>query len=331
MRSLLYREGNTMRSELMAKKKPQQQNDQTTDQRIVELNGLRVDGFRLFVCLLLALVVLAACSGPVNTGAPTAPKPVGTFVPLLARHVGFLSLQVCLDITGSYYPSDEFNQAKQEVSNAIDAAVAPNTDGLVAYVGVIAANSYQDESSSLFTIEVPKIDPFSPPPVLLPPPTPTGDPYTDSTAVRHVNAANAQAQANYQAVLKDRYSQLAQVRARVHAQTNRLRAYAPPVSYGTDEFGCLERGARRLQTVRGDKLILLSTDLQNTTMAEYVNGLNLSGIRVKVMFFRCADAGACADTTAWFTGVCQKAHVKSLNFYDVAQSRSSLVQQGLFS
>jgi len=261
----------------------------------------------------------------VNTSKPVV-KPIATEQPIITPHVGYRVVQGCLDVTGSY-PRDDFNQAKQAIADAADSSVVPNTDGLTVYTGLIEANSWQEENTPL--IEVPKIAADPAPPVMLPPPTPTGDPFTDGKGLANVHASNAQAQAHYQDVLKKQHAELARIRALVHVQTNRLRTYVPPSAGSTDVFGCIERAAKRLQGVRADRLVLVASDLQNNSMAEYVSGLDLAGVRVKVFYHYCADAALCESTDAWFVNLCRHAGA-SITFFDVEESKA-LPPQSLFN
>src|SRR3989440_1360726 len=233
----------------------------------------------------------------------------------------FTVVQACLDITGSY-PLADFKKAEGKIGEAADQFIRPNSNGLVVYANLITSNSWTDDST-FFTLRVPAIPADPAPPVLEKQPTSTGNVFLDKPKQKQVEKDNQAAIASYQALLQQRHAHLAQLRQNVHSQTNRLRSYSPAqTSQGTDIFGCLERAASRMHGVQGNKLLLVASDLQNNPLTQDVGNLDLSGVRVVVIYHYCNDVATCQQVNGWFSNLVLKAQASSVSIYDVAQSNN---------
>jgi hypothetical protein len=274
----------------------------------------------LALMLVAALItILGSCSLlPTIPQISVTPTPGTQVQPEIVPFRPFTVVQICLDVTGSY-PYADFKKAEGKVADAIGEFVRPNTGGLLVYASLITDNSWQDEST-FFTARINAI-PADPLPPVLAKYVSTGNVFLDKKQAKQVEQANDDALQSYQVLLKQRHAQLALLRQQVYSQTNKLRAYSPSqTNIGTDIFGCIERAAKRLQGVQANKLLLVSSDLQNNLLTQDVGSLDLTGIRVAVIYHYCADAATCQQGNAWFTGLVRRAKAQSVNLYDVAQS-----------
>lgn len=268
-------------------------------------------------------LLLVGCSlGPtrLNTPASAAPDPPGT-QPIVAPYRRQMTLEECDDSTGSY-PKAYALQANRLMADWLDQAARPNQGGVVAYINLINSQSFRPEST-VMTIEVPPLPPDPSAPTLQPMPTPTGDPFTDPQRRATVQATNAARLRAYQQQLAQARARLDRVRQQVRTETDALRALDPVTdTISTSIWGCLATASARFQGVAGDKWLILASDMQNNTFADFTSGLSLRGVHVAVVDYYATTAPESAATIHFWTAVFHAASAADVHFFDPAATQT---------
>lgn len=279
--------------------------------------------FALSSCGPLPSVTTTSAAGAGHTAPRTIEEPI------VAPHQSYLTAEAWFDITSSVYPSPYFTNAVRAVANAIDQRVQLNEDGATIYIGLINHNSFRSESTVL-VITVPPLPADPPRPALHPMPHATGDPYQDAQNQQKVISENNAMLATWQQILLKDHAILGEVQAQVKRQTDQLRRLAPEVdNQATDIHGALARANLRFRDApKGVKELILETDLQENTDEQVVDGVNLSGVHVKVFFHPCENASDCQANDRYWRKVLSLAGARDVSIIDPAQSQTI---QNLFS
>lgn len=272
----------------------------------------------MFLFLTGCVCLLAACDG-ILPGAPNqAPTPGPSIAPIDVPHQPYRVVQYCPD-TSKSVPEMVFHDSNNKVADWIDQAVQPNSEGLLLYANLITANSFAPRSTVL-QITIPPLPPDPPKPVPQAMPTPTGDNVADAQARHRIEEQNTQAIQEWQQQLAKNHERLAQVRGQVRQQTDHLRGLNDPGADHTDVFGCVKRGSLRFQGINGKTLLLLATDLINTTWQEWTPDYPLPNTQVDVIFHYCSDAPTCDANDANWRQTFLHAGASVVAMYDPAES-----------
>jgi hypothetical protein len=268
------------------------------------------------------IALLSSCNlipdvGPGNTATTPTPTPIAR---IAAHHQSYRRIEVWLQATADY-PYQVLHRAASRLGDAIDQAVQPDSEGMDVLVSLITSNSYAPENL-IETIHIPAIPADAMTPTLLPDPTPTDQgPYHDADAKQQVDSENANRLALYQQQLAENHALLAHIRAEVRAKTDVLRNLHPAVDTGTPDFwGALNRASQHLAGGRGEKFLFIAGNLQQTSWNEFVPGLTVYGVHVRVIYHYCTDAAACGDSETFWRGAFIHAHAADVKIFDVGKS-----------
>jgi len=199
------------------------------------------------------------------------------------------------------------------LANKIDElATRVHSAGLVIFACRISSMSWQDCPVSFKTPAIPAW--------VLPPPVPVcgNDPYACSTLKQKYQKDLAA----WKIVHAGQVRALEQVRAYIHAQTDKIRAMKFPWdNTGSDIFGALATGAQNLQGINAQyKYLLLATDFISTTQQQ--GSLSLAGCRV-VSVFRIASSNLFSQqSSSYWSHVVRRAGAVSFTSYSVNQSQA---------
>ena len=269
--------------------------------------------------LVAALLFASSCAS-----APAASATRVPLQPIRAPYRPLTTVVYCGDTTASY-DRQLLWQADAKMADLLDAAIQPNADQLTAYITWLDGSPFASNATPL-VIQIPALPAQPAPPQLIPTPAPSGDPYADANKRIVVERENAAAQRAYQQALAHQYAQLDQVRRDVYQQTEPLRHLRPPIADSTSVYGCLALASERFAQVSGDKYLVIASDLQNTTLRDYVapHTLAFQGVKIRVVFLQCVSAPECRATTAYWRGVFEAAGAQDhdLAFYDPSTSRT---------
>jgi hypothetical protein len=254
----------------------------------------------LLVCLLIAS--LFGCGKQNPSSPPTITNPV--YRPSIA-------LNIEIDTPPLYGLGHTVALA---VANKIDAmATRINSGGLLIFVCLISSHSFEDCPVNFKT---PAILSF-----VLPPSVPHcgSDPY----ACSQLKQAYQKALASWQVIHASQLNNVAQVRAWVHTQTDKIRSLTFRYDdTGSDIFGALATASQNLQGVKAAKYLLLASDLVSTTTRQDVGQFSLSGVQVEAIFRTCTDNKTCQQYTAYWLSVARSAGALSFHTYSPAQSQA---------
>ena len=280
---------------------------------------------RAFFLAMTALTLVAASLLDSGCGrAPSASTSSVTVQPIRAPYRPLTTVVYCGDTTASY-DRQLLWQADAKMADLLDAAIQPNADQLTAYITWLDGSPFAPNATPL-VIQIPALPAQPALPQLVPTPAPSGDPYADANKRIVVERENAATQRAYQQALVHQDAQLDQVQHDVHQQTEPLRKLRPPIAYSTSVYGCLALASERFAQVSGDKYLVIASDLQNTTLRDYVapRTLAFQGVKIRVVFLQCTSAPECRATTAYWRGVFEAAGVQNrdLAFYDPSTSRT---------
>ena len=267
--------------------------------------------------LLAILVTLSACD-PLSwlqdppdppTPLPVQPTPV---------HQPYRVIDIWLATTQTY-PRTEFSLAKQKIAQSIDDAVQVNSDGMQVTIGLLGGNSFAN--APVMTITIPKIDADPAEPALKPTPTEQYDPFANKDAGDTVAEQNGKATDQYQQDLRRHHAYLDQVRKQVRVQTDQLRSLNPPVMPTEDIWSAVGRSAKRFQGVQATKQLILATDFEAVTYAQFVPDIYLPAVAVSVIFYYNADQQRYEQNMALWKNSFINSGASSANFYDDVQSQ----------
>ena len=254
----------------------------------------------LLSCVLL--VVLFGCgSKPNSLSPPTITNPA--YRPLVV-------IDAEIDTPPNYRLGHTVALA---LANKIDElATRVHSAGLVIFACRISSMSWQDCPVSFKTPAIPAW--------VLPPPVPVcgNDPYACSTLKQKYQKDLAA----WKIVHAGQVRALEQVRAYIHAQTDKIRAMKFPWdNTGSDIFGALATGAQNLQGINAQyKYLLLATDFISTTQQQ--GSLSLAGCRV-VSVFRIASSNLFSQqSSSYWSHVVRRAGAVSFTSYSVNQSQA---------
>lgn len=269
--------------------------------------------------LVAALLLNSGCGS-----TPSASASSVTLQPIRAPYRPLTTVVYCSDTTASY-DRQLLWQADTLMADLLDAAIQPNADQLTAYITWLDGSPFAPNATPL-VIQIPALPAQPALPQLVPTPAPSGDPYADANKRIVVERENAATQRAYQQALAHQNAQLEQVRRAVHQQTEPLRKLRPPIAYSTSVYGCLALASERFAQVSGDKYLVIASDLQNTTLRDYVapRTLAFQGVKIRVVFLQCVSAPECRATTAYWRGVFEAAGAQNRDvaFYDPSTSRT---------
>jgi hypothetical protein len=276
------------------------------------------------VVMLFAVMLVTGCSGMFTTCTQQSmmPTPMQNEQPIIVSRQSYRMVEIWLSIM-SKYPRSYFDQAKQQIADAIDNAVQPNSDGMLITINLISSDSFKPEATVL-VIRIPALAADPEPPALAPRPTPTNDPFADAKTVKQIAAKNATTQQQYQQLLLEQHTHLAVVRSDIHRLTDQLRHLNSPVDSGIqDLWGAFGRAAKRFQRVQAKKLFLLVTSLDQTTWDQFTPDLYLPQVSASVIYAYCGQTQpVCEQSTAFWRGAFAHAGASSVSISDPAQSEA---------
>ena len=233
-------------------------------------------------------------------------------------------MMYCPQEPGPQYPQADFTAANAFIASSLDAAVVPNVDGISVFVTPITSRTFDETASGDFTMQVPPTDPVPPAPTLQP--VPTVDPqhlYDSKAKQQQIVDANTKAIRDYQAALGKEQAQLQQVRAQVKTQTDSLRRFIPPADpdpKDASDWGCVAKASDRLGGVSGQRWLVLSSAMDETEWVDRLPGINLAGVKVRVLFYFCRDSGTCRYKQSTWRSAFARAGVTDLAFADAQSS-----------
>lgn len=261
------------------------------------------------LALIVLVTALIGCASPFAclTGCVSPPsQPQYTYTPLNTTHIKHKVI-VLEDDTPPLQKAQYFTQILNMLADRIDGAIVPGEDSIDVFVSAITSRSMQND---LFAFHVQAIPPDKPMPVLQPVPseadpgeTPTH--FADRAAA--IEEANQKKIEDWQAFLKANHQLLNQVRTQVHLYTDQMREIAkhPIVDPVRDDiYGALADASAHFshfQSKNVDKLLLLSSPMQNNTAIDQTQNINLQGSIVRVVFFTCTIAPSCDSLKAYWT------------------------------
>lgn len=219
-------------------------------------------------------------------------------------------VQVCFD-TPPLYSSNLAHAAAVAIAEKIDSLVTFGSPGLVFFSSFLTSHSYGNEAVS-----------FSVPAVVALPPSPvpqhSSDPYKD----RQYKNAYEKAVSSWQQTVSSMQGQLHTLQAQVHGETNKLRHLNFPYdASGSDVLGCLADASTNFQAVKGVKVLLIASDLVNTTSTKEIGALSLSGVVVRVLYHTCVGSPAdCSTRDSYWKSYLLRSGAVSVQFFTVAQS-----------
>jgi hypothetical protein len=184
---------------------------------------------------------------------------------------------------------------------------------MLIFVCLISSHSFEDCPINFTTPAIPS---FAPPP---PVPHCGNDPY----ACSQLKQAYQKALTSWQVVHTSQLNKVAQVRAWVHTQTDKIRSLTFPYdNTGSDIFGALATASQNLQVVKAAKYVLLASDLISTTTRQDVGQFSLSGVQVEAIFRTCTDNKTCQQANSYWSSVVRNAGALSFHTYSPAQSQA---------
>lgn len=260
-------------------------------------------------------LALTACGEPAPVGFPQYVD--------ASPHRVHATVVYCRDVTASY-PDAYAHQADRLVADSLDTATSLDQDGVTAYVNLITVNSYQPESTVL-TMSVPPLPAAPDPPQLTPTPLPSSsDPFAYGQRKAQVQAANTQAQHDYQEALKQLSAQLNDAQTHVRAQTEQLRSLrVTDTAQRTDILGCIDRASERFQGEQGIKLLVFASDMVGNTQENALpTPAPLPGVEVEVIYYYALNARAAAQCVAQWNTAFAKAGASQVRWYDTARSQT---------
>lgn len=272
----------------------------------------------------LALItVFVACAVPFTT--TSTPPAAVTPVPVpAAPYRGPLLVQYCADDTGSY-PRAEFHYANDLVAHSLVQTVVPNSGGTVLYATLINSDTFNSKNT-LSPFVVPAVQNYPPRPTPFPTPPQTNPVSYSATATAVAEQENAGIVA-YNTAVAQVNSEAETTRNQVARDANRLAALNPTVdNTATSVWGCLQLARDRFQGQSATKYLVIASDMQNNTSVDFTADFEkthaLSGVIVRVIYYVCQAAGACAQNAAYWTNVFRGSGATSIQFLDPAQSNA---------
>lgn len=266
-----------------------------------------------FLCLLVvAAMTLSGCVLRTQPSLTVDPLPSVAATPSAVKEP-LRVLVLCLD-TPPWFSSALFHKAANAVSDKIDRLVNPGFGGMYVYVIRISSSSYGDDA---LHVRIPAVAPEAAPPQQ---PQKTDDPYGYTEALRNYHAQLAQWRAN----VDDPYQRaLAQLQRWVKSQTDQLRTLADPFDgKGSDIYGCLDKASNDFQQTPGPAttiMVLVSTMINNTAVGEGAR-VNLSGVKVEVMWQPCQSAAFCQTLNDGWRKVFRQFGTEDVSFKNPAVS-----------
>lgn len=275
----------------------------------------------------VALMVTSACA-EAGTGASTPPPAASVPTTKMLTPIS-MPYQPPTTAVGCFDPSftnpyGVILEALQFWADALDGAVRPNTGPITTYLLTINRQTYASARSAV-VVQIPAIAAQEPVPRLQPYPPASNDPYADALKRAKIRQANAHTLAAYQHTLAQQDLELAHVRQAVKAQTNTIRRLRPSIDYqAASVYGCVAKASEWFAETPGRPLLVIASDLRNDTWVDYVppQALALRGAVVRIVFFSCQAAPLCQRRQAAWTQYLLAAGASSVEFYDVAASRT---------
>lgn len=263
------------------------------------------------VSLFLTMVGLVAigCNAPTIIVTPATPVPTATPVPPR----GPITIVFCDDETGSY-PRSLFKSAAAKMANWITPLFRANQSGVTVYVQWINKDSYTIDSTAM-TIQIPAIGPQPADPSSLPTPQPfdANGAATATVASKGTATAFASIEQQYQ-------TQFDQAQAQLARDTKALRNLRDGGINGSDIWGCPQRATERLRAApAGAKYLVIASDMQIVGPQQHLD-VELPGVKVFVINYKCGDVYACNSKTAFWTRGFRSAHAASVTFDDPGQT-----------
>jgi hypothetical protein len=255
---------------------------------------------------------------------PTPPATGGGMATVAAAaHRSFLNVNYCVSTSASY-DHDAALAANRYLADSLDAAIQPNSDGLVAYVTLIGPH-IEDASATPITLRAEAIPNYPPSPTLQPTVTPnTQDPYKTGQENAKVQQANDRTLATYKEQLAAVQRQLDQTRAAVKQQTDALRRLDPPrANTPSSPWGCLEIAAHRFGGWQGEKWVVIAAPLDGSWQ-DYTGALLFdSPTHLRVIFAQCPSPSICQAREASLASAFRRVpNLSDWLFYDVGESRA---------
>ncbi len=221
----------------------------------------------LLFCLLV--VLFSSCgSGSSQQSSPTYPyKP-------------FLALHICGDNTLSY-PVQFLQEAARNIADRINSYISPNMAGMFVDFSLIEVNSLQD---TFVTFSTPAIENIPPKP------QPGNDPYSYAKAL-----------SNWKKTVPKITSLVSSVRASIKPSLDKMRSIHVQEVSGTDIPGCADTAASEFAHFpNANKVLLYISDMQNNIDVQFDKHINLTGVKVVVIFRPCQVQSACEQNDAFW-------------------------------
>ncbi len=219
-------------------------------------------------------------------------------------------VQLCFD-TEPLYPSSLAHAAAVALADKIDASTTFNTSGLVFFSSFLTSHSYGNNAVSF---SVPAVVPLPAQPVQ----PHSSDPYKESLYKK----AYEKAVASWQQTVHTMQGQLHTLQAQVHEETNKLRTlHFPFDAKGSDVLGCLADASSNFQGVKGVKVLLIASDLINTTSQHDIGSLSLAGVAARIFYHTCIGSVAdCQARDSYWKTYLLRVGARSVQFFTPAQS-----------
>lgn len=267
---------------------------------------------------LVALSLSLVAAGCDDSGASSSGLSIarGTPQPTPAH----LMATVCLDRTPSY-PRSDLDGAKNAVADAIVARASSPQQGATVYITLIGANSYAPVS----TVQTISLDAVPPYPVL----SPQGSPTEGNIFTQHATAT-AQATATlaaYAPTVAAQQAKLQAVQSEAAKQASSLRNLNPPTQGPTDIYGCISRAAERFSQAGSDdhKVLIIASDMEQAGSQQMTWQYPLSSVDVRVIYFECQQARACATNKDDWTRTLKDMQAANVTFTDPGAPHDALV------
>lgn len=258
----------------------------------------------------LILLVATACSSVAGLleAEPTSTPGRGV-APEVTPDVHRLDeVVVCLDRSSSY----RFTQdALVAVADVLPQLVAPGREASI-HLRWIAENSYEP-GAHIVKIDIPALPPAPPEPVLDP------NPFARRERERQ--------QQEYEASKAAYQKKVAEIRAQIDEQADRLRQLTWAPAQGSDIWGCIQKGSELLGG-EGERWLLIASDLEQYGPQQRA-GLSLSGVHVRVVFWQ-ADIATQGeqiqqDWRAWLVDL----GAAEVEFHDPSEGLEPVLQEWL--
>jgi hypothetical protein len=258
----------------------------------------------------LVLLSFAACDpsslspvGPDPTAPPTAtPRPIAP-----AKTIVF-----CDDETPSY-PMGYFTNAASKMADWIDLLAQPAQAGTTVYVQYIKGNSFA-EDALIDSFTIPALGPAPLPPIPYPTPV-VGDVYGAATATATTRAAAT----TYSQAMEQFSAQLKAAQSTVKQHTDGLRHVVDHQVGPSDIWGCPQSATSRFtdaglsHPAGTQKYLVIASDMEMVGLQEQVS-VDLTGVQVFVINFKCDDAYSCKDKSDYWTQRLTADHAASVTF-----------------